>query len=133
MTAAGGSTADRRYLAKVDRRRWLWAALGAYALIGVVLTMVPINLLDKEAGGWSWDRPVNLVMFMPPVASVLLLDRRIRPWWPVLAVAVLSALIEAVQKLSPRDSSLQDWVLNVAGASLAAAAVAVGRLRRARP
>ena len=109
------------------RRRLAWAALAAYLVVGVVLTLAPLNLLDKEAGGWSWDRPVNVVMFMPPVVLVLLADRRVRPWWPVLGVMALSALIEGAQKLSPRDSSPQDWLLNVGGAALAAAAVALGR------
>ena len=110
------------------RRRLLWLGLAGYALVGVVLTLVPINLFDREAGGWSWDRPVNLVMFVPPVVLALVLDRQLKPWVPVAVVVVLSGLIELVQKLSPRDSSSQDWMLNVAGATAAAVVVALGRL-----
>ena len=110
------------------RRRLLWFALAAYVVVGLLLTLSPFNPFDREFVEFSLDRPVNLVMFMPPVALVLLLDRRIRPWWPVLAVAATSLAIEVVQKLSPRDSSWGDVVLNVGGAALAAAAVALGRL-----
>jgi glycopeptide antibiotics resistance protein len=109
------------------RRRLLWLALVVYAVLGMVLTLVPFNPLDPGFRDWRLDRPVNFVMFMPPVVVVLLLDRRIRAWWPVVLVAVLSAGIEVVQATSPRDSSLLDWVLNTSGAALAAAVVALYR------
>lgn len=127
-----------RYRAPVDaRRRLLWFALVAYVAVGLLLALSPFNVFDREFTEFQLDAPVNLVMFMPPVALVLLLDRRIRPWWPVLAVAATSLAIEVVQKLSPRDSSWGDVVLNVGGAALAAGAVALGRswhrARRLRP
>jgi glycopeptide antibiotics resistance protein len=115
------------------RRRLLWAALVAYLVAGVLLTLSPSNLFDDEFRRWRLDVPVNLVMFMPPVALLLLLHRRLPAWVPVAVVAVASVLIEVVQKLSPRDSSWGDVLLNVAGAALAAGAVAAGRLRRRAP
>ena len=109
------------------RRRLLWVALGLYVVVGLLLTLSPFNVFDREFSEFQLDVPVNLVMFMPPVALVLLLDRRLKPWWPVVAVLVTSLTIEVVQKLSPRDSSWGDVLLNVGGAALAAAAVGLGR------
>ena len=116
----------------MDRRRLLLLALVAYAVAGAVLTLVPANPLDDGDRGWHLDAPVNLLMFMPPVVLVLLLDRRVRAWWTVAAVMVLSAGIEAVQSLSPRDSSLRDWLLNTAGAAIAAGALALSRRGNSR-
>lgn len=111
----------------MDRRRLLAVALVLYLMAGLVLTLVPANPLNFGTGQWALDVPVNLVMFAPPVAAVLLLRRRLRPAVPVAVAAFASASIEAAQALSPREASLRDWVLNTTGAALGALAVAVAR------
>ena len=101
------------------RRRLLWLGLIAYAVLGVVLTLVPINPLDVGEG-WHLDVPVNLVMFAPPAALALLVAPRLHPLVPVLVAAAASATIETLQALSPRDASLRDLVLNTVGAAIGA-------------
>lgn len=115
----------------VDRRRGLLAALAVYAGVGLVLTLVPANPLNVgEAGRWRLDVPVNLVMFAPPAALAVLLWRRLHPAVPVAVAALASATIETLQALSPRDASLRDLVLNVAGAAAGAALGWFVRVRR---
>lgn len=109
---------------RVRGRRLGWIALAVYVALGLALTLVPRNPLNLRGRELPLDVPVNLVMLAPPVAAVLLLRRRLHPLIPVAVASAVSAAIEVVQALTPREASLRDWVLNTAGAA-AGAAVAV--------
>lgn len=109
------------------------AALVVYAVAGAVLTLVPDNPFSFGGREWPLDIPVNLVMFAPPAAMALLLWRRLHPAVPVALAALASAGIETLQALSPRDASLRDLVLNVAGAAAGAALGWFVRVRRLGP
>ena len=112
------------------RRGWLVAALVVYAGAGAVLTLVPDNPFYFGGRDWPLDVPVNLVMFLPPAAVVLVVWSRLHPLVPVALAAAASATIETLQALSPRDASLRDLVLNVTGALAGAAVGVIARRRR---
>ena len=105
-------------------------ALVLYAGAGVVLTQLPDNPFSFGGREWPLDVPVNLVMFAPPAAVALLVWRRLHPAVPVAIAFLASATIETLQALSPRDASLRDLVLNVAGAAAGAAVGWFVRVRR---
>jgi glycopeptide antibiotics resistance protein len=111
----------------------LWTALAFYAGVGLALTLVPSNPFDELFKRPGVDAAVNLVMFVPPVVLLLVLVRRVPAWVPVVAVAILSASIEAAQHwvVQSRDASVVDWACNTAGAALGA--VGAAALRRLEP
>lgn len=119
--------------ARRTSRGWLVAGLVGYLALGAVLTLVPDNPLSFGGREWPLDVPVNLVMFAPPATVALLVWRRLHPAVPVAAAAVASATIETLQSLSPREASLRDLVLNVAGAAAGAALGWYLRVRRLDP
>ena len=106
------------------------AALAVYAVAGAVFTLVPDNPFSFGGREWPLDVPVNLVMFLPPAAVALVVWPRLHPAVPVALAALASAGIETLQALSPRDASLRDLVLNVAGAAAGAAVGWYIRVRR---
>lgn len=137
-------------------RRGTQVVLVAYLLLVGWITLTP-DLADNEALGkvrvvtdWLTTRGIpvtydgveagaNVLMFGPFGVLVGLLVRRRRGWWAgvVAAGATLSVAIETAQRLflPTRVPTVQDVVMNTAGAALGVLVLVVGQrwlARRAR-
>lgn len=80
-----------------------------------------------------WAAALNVALFVPATALVLLALPRLRWWW-VLGTAILgSVAIEVAQGMgSTREGSLSDVVTNTLGAAIGCLLVVQGRTRRRR-
>lgn len=81
-------------------------------------------------GGGLGGMVLNVLLFLPLAATVVLATRRV---WPAMAVSVLPLAIEAVQIILPgRSCGVTDLLTNIAGVLLGAAVGGVLERRRAR-
>lgn len=108
----------------------------AWAINRAVVRLYVVGLdagVPREVKPEHWAAALNVVLFVPATALVLLALPRLRwPW--VLCAAVLGSLaIEVVQGLgSTRQGDPLDVVTNSLGAALGCLLVGAGRLWRRR-
>lgn len=131
------------------RVRLLRAISGVYVAAVLVITLWPspqttdaplwaqavlraLHALGVPMSFWLLEALANVAMFLPFGVLGLLVTRR--PAWAVaLAGCVFSCAIELTQHAIPdRVPTLQDVVMNTAGAVVGAAAVLVWQARRSR-
>ena len=88
--------------------------------------------LDRSAIAWALptfgrvELAANVVLFVAPALFAAIATRR--PMLTLLAVSVLSALIETVQALVPalgRSCSTNDWLSNSIGAAIGVVLAAI--------
>ena len=116
------------------RPRTAWLLTGLATVPVVVLTMLPTDRRAFERCEIAWALPTfgrvelaaNVVLFVAPALFAAVATRR--PMLTLLAVSVLSALIETVQALVPalgRSCSTNDWLSNSIGAAIGVVLAAI--------